>query len=117
MGGGGSKKTTSDDRFPDALENSYRELPRSGILLMSFEAGRRHVAECGMQALFVIDLFQELADGHASLGQVSVFVAQHLFVLERFHERLAGRVGQGSQLHLMATLPTVVLKSSIHIIR
>ena len=26
-------------------------------------------------------------------------------------------VGQGSQLQLMATLPTVVLKSSIHIIR
>ena len=69
------RKTTADDRFPDALKNSYRKLPRSGILLMSFEAGRRHVAECGMQAPWVVDLFPELADRRASLGQVPVLVA------------------------------------------
>jgi hypothetical protein len=36
------------ERFPYALENSYRELPRSGILLICFEPGRRHVAERGV---------------------------------------------------------------------
>ena len=74
------------ERFPDALKNSYRKLPRSGILLISFEPRGRHVAERGMQPLFVVDLFEELADGRAGIGQVAIFVAQHLFVLERFHE-------------------------------
>ncbi len=45
-----------------------------------------------MQAFFVVDLFPELADGRASVGQVAVFVAQHFFILQRFHERFAGRV-------------------------
>jgi len=31
------------ERFPDAWENSYRKLPRSGIPLICFEPGRRHV--------------------------------------------------------------------------
>ena len=33
------------ERFPDAWGNSYRKLPRSGILLICFEPGRRQVAE------------------------------------------------------------------------
>src|SRR5258706_87697 len=82
----------SVDRFSDASENSYRKLPRSGILLVSLELGGRHVAQRGVQPFLVVDLFEELADGSASVGQVAVFVAQHLFVLERFYERLAGRV-------------------------
>jgi hypothetical protein len=47
------------ERFPYASENSYRKLPRSGIL---FKPGRRHVAECRVQPFLVVDLFQELAD-------------------------------------------------------
>src|SRR6185295_7496280 len=80
------------ERFPDASENSSRKLPRSGILLIRFKLGGWHVAESGMQALLVVNLFEELADGSASVGQVAIFVAQHFFVLQRFHEGLAGRV-------------------------
>ena len=72
------------ERFPDASENSYRKLPRSGILLIGFELGGRHIAEGRVQAFLVVDLFEKLADGSASIGQVAVFVAQHLFVLEGF---------------------------------
>ena len=60
------------ERFSNALENSYRKQPRSGILLVSFEAGRRHVAQRGMQPFFVVDLFEELADGRASVGQIAI---------------------------------------------
>jgi len=53
------------ERFPDASENSYRKLPRRGIL---FKPGGRHVAERGVQPFLVVDLFQELADESASFG-------------------------------------------------
>src|SRR6185437_2111215 len=86
----------SEDRFPDAWENSSRKLPRSGILfredLVGLELGRRQVAERRVEAFLVVDLFEELADRSARLGQVAVFVAQDLLVLERLHERFAGRV-------------------------
>ena len=85
------------DRFPDASENSSRKLPRSGILVVlrgevGFELRRQHVAERRVQALLVVDLLQEVMDRGARLGQVPVFVAMDLFLLQGFHERLAGRV-------------------------
>jgi hypothetical protein len=40
-----SRRLHRMERFPDASENSYRKLPRSGILLICFESGRRHIAE------------------------------------------------------------------------
>jgi len=70
-----------------------------------------------MKSFLIIDALQELTDAGAGVVEVAVFVAIDLFVLERFHEGFASGVGLGSQLQLMATLPTVVLKSSIHIIR
>ena len=70
-----------------------------------------------MKSFLIIDALQELADTGAGFVEVAVFVAIHLFIFQCFHGGFTGRVGQGSQLQLMATLPTVVLKSSIHIIR
>jgi hypothetical protein len=70
-----------------------------------------------MKSFLIIDTLQELADAGAGVMEVAVFVAIDLFVFQRLHEGFTGRVGQGSQLQLMATLPTVVLKSPIHIIR
>jgi hypothetical protein len=58
------------ERFPDASKNSYRKLPRSGILLIGFELGRRQVADCQVQPLLVVDLFEKLADRSTSLGQI-----------------------------------------------
>ena len=72
------------ERFPDALKNSYKKLPRSGILLISFEPGRWRVAQRRVQPFLIVDLFQKLADGRASVGQIAVFVAQHLFVFRVF---------------------------------
>ncbi len=45
-----------------------------------------------MQAFLVVDLFEELRAEGTCPGQVAVFIAQNLFVLQRFHERLAGCV-------------------------
>ena len=67
------------ERFPDAWENSYRKLPRSGLLVLrgevGFELGRRQVAERRVKPFLVVDLFQKLADRRAGLGQIAVFVA------------------------------------------
>ena len=70
-----------------------------------------------MQSFPIIDKLQEFANAGVSIVEVAIFVPINLLVFQRLHERFAGGVGQGSQLQLMATLPTVVLKSSIHIIR
>src|SRR4051812_23056695 len=87
------------------------------MLLIGFERGRRHVAQRGMQPFLVVDFFQKLADGRANVGQVAIFVAQHLFVLERFHERFAGCVGLSRQLRLMQAFRIDVSESRIHFIR
>src|SRR5260370_24064921 len=59
------------ERFPDASENSYRKLPRSGILVvLRFELGRRQVAERRVQPFLVVDFLQELGDASTRLGQV-----------------------------------------------
>jgi hypothetical protein len=65
----------------------------------------------------IIDTLQEFTNAAVGILEIAVFVAVNLLLFQGFHERLARRVGQGSQLQLMATLPTVVLKSPIHIIR
>src|ERR1700757_3027436 len=84
------------DRFPHAWKNSCTRLPRSGLLILhrqlSLELGGRYIAESRVQALLVVDSFDEREDGGARFGQVAVLVAQNLLVLQRFHERLAGRV-------------------------
>jgi hypothetical protein len=50
------------ERFPDALENSSSNAPRSGLLVSAFELGGRQIAERRVQPLLVVDLFEELAD-------------------------------------------------------
>jgi hypothetical protein len=66
------------DRFPDALRNSYRKPPRSGILVshleICFELGRRQIAERGVKPPLVIDFLQELSDRSLRIAQVSIFV-------------------------------------------
>jgi hypothetical protein len=48
------------ERFPDASENSYGKLPRSGVLLnpdseVGLELGRWQVAERRVQPFLVVD--------------------------------------------------------------
>ena len=50
------------------------------------------IAKRGMQPLPIVDRFQEFADAFASMGQIAIFVAEHFFILQRLHERFAGRV-------------------------
>src|SRR6478752_2964095 len=73
-------------------ENSCNKLPRSGRLTLdcqlSLELGWRPIAQCRVQTFLVVDLFQELRDRSSGIGQIAVFIAQNLFILERFHERL-----------------------------
>ena len=74
------------ERFPDAWENSSRNLPRSGILFIPrrevrFEFCGRQIAERGVKPLLVVDLFEELADRCAGLGQIAILVAVDLFLL------------------------------------
>ena len=56
-----------------------RKLPRSGLqglcCQLCFKLGGRHVAERGVQAFLVVDLFQELTDRGARLGQIAILVA------------------------------------------
>src|SRR5437764_8741491 len=84
------------DRFPNAYENSCRKTPRSGLLLLcreiGFELRWRHIAEPGVEPLFVVNFLQELADQQMRLRQIAVFAAKNFFVLERLHKRFAGRV-------------------------
>src|SRR5262245_27094533 len=69
------------DRFPDALENSSKKLPQSGILFVSgFEFRRRQVAEGGVKAFLVVDLFKKLRDAGTGLAQVAILVAINLLV-------------------------------------
>jgi hypothetical protein len=57
-----SRRLHRMERFPDALENSSSNAPRSGLLVIAFELGGRQIAERRMQPLLVVDLFEELAD-------------------------------------------------------
>ena len=70
-----------------------------------------------MKPAAVVVALDEVPDVGTQVMTIAVIVGIDFFVLERFHEAFATGVGQGSQLQLMATLATVVLKSSIHIIR
>ena len=56
------------------------------------ELGRRHIPQGGVQPLLIVDAFPELTDLRVGVSQVAVLAAIDLFVLQRFHERLAGRV-------------------------
>ena len=82
-----------------------------------FELLGRPIAERGVKPLAVVITLDEIFDVRTQVIAIAVIAGIDLLVLERFHEAFATGVGQGSQLQLMATLATVVLKSSIHIIR
>ena len=42
-----------------------------------------------MQAFLVVNAFQKMPDGCARIVQIAVFLAVHLLVFQRFHERFA----------------------------
>ena len=75
------------------------------------------VAQGRMQPDTIVVLLDERLDIGAQVIEIAILVGVDFLSLQRFHKALATRIGQGSQLQLMATLPTVVLKSRIHIIR
>lgn len=81
-----------------------------------FELSGREVAKRRVKSFLIIDTVQKFAEAGLGLVEIAVFVAIDLLVFQRLHKRLAGRVGQVSQLQRMPTVPTVLLKSSIHII-
>src|SRR5207248_168107 len=85
------------DRFPDALENSYRKPLRSGKLVspgreMGFEFSGRQIAERRVKPPLVIQFFEKLADRSFRFTQVPIFITQDLFVFQRFYERLTSGV-------------------------
>jgi hypothetical protein len=84
---------------------------------MGLKLRRRQVAERGVKPFLIVDFLQKLLDACFGFRQIPVFVAMNFFILERFHERFAGRVGRGRQLHRMTTMAMPSLKSSIHTIR
>ncbi len=52
---------------------THKEMCRAAAsLLICFELGGRHVAESRVQPFLVVDLFQVLADGGASMGQIAI---------------------------------------------
>src|ERR1035437_2371027 len=88
------------DRFPHASENSYGLLrqnrhQRWWRRLQTFELGGRTIAQRRMQPLLVVDLLQKLADASPGFGQVAILAAIDFLALQRFHERLTGRVVPG----------------------
>src|ERR1022692_5219084 len=87
------------DRFPHASENSYDLLRHDhrehGRQLSAFELGGWTITERRVQPLLVVDLLQKLADASACFGQVAILAAIDFLALQRFHERLAGRVVPG----------------------
>jgi hypothetical protein len=48
------------ERFPDASENSYSQMPRSGLLALRFELCRSHIAQRRVQALQVVHFVDEV---------------------------------------------------------
>jgi hypothetical protein len=70
-----------------------------------------------VQPFPIIDTLQELANAGAGFVEIAVFVAINLLLFQSFHEGLASRIGEGRQLHRMATMPIRFLKLSTHTIR
>src|SRR3954452_22919921 len=102
-------------RFPDASENSYRKLPRSGLLAVrcgevALELHGWQIAQGRVKTLSVIDLLEELVDGGARFCQVPVFVAMDLLVFECFHKRLAGGIVPGIRFTRHAYIDSVVFQ-------
>jgi hypothetical protein len=64
----------------------FGKLPHSGLREVGFELHRRPITESGGKPFLVIDLFEKFADLGPRLGQVPVFVAMNLLVLQGFHE-------------------------------
>src|SRR5437868_8211252 len=69
------------DRFPDALENSYRKPLRSGKLVspgreIGFEFSGRQIAERRVKPPLVIQFFEKLADRSFRFMQVPIFITQ-----------------------------------------
>jgi hypothetical protein len=54
--------------------------------VIGFELGRWQVTERRVKALVVVDFVQKLSNRSARFRQVAVFIAMHLFVLQRLHE-------------------------------
>ena len=100
------------ERFPDAWENSYSKLSRSGILLICFEPGGRQVAESRVQPFLVVDLFQELADGGASMGQIAIFVASTSSYLSVFMNDSQAALSHGLPLRdMLISMPLALSRS------
>ena len=62
---------------------------------VALELRRGQVTERGVQAFLVLDFFQEPADPGTSVGEVVIFAAIDLFVLEGFEKGLARRIIPG----------------------
>lgn len=70
-----------------------------------------------MEADLVVDLLHKFIDVAPQIGKAGITTGIDLLPLERLDEALALAVGQVRQLQRIATAPTVLLRSSIRIIR
>ena len=95
-------------------KNSRNKLPRSGLHILChqlcLELGRRQIAQGRVQAFLVVDLFDEHVDRGPRIGQIAAFLMQHLFVLQRLHERLTRGVVPGIALAAHADLDAMPLQ-------
>jgi hypothetical protein len=53
----------------------------------------------------IVVLLDERLDVAAQVIEIAILVGVDFFSLERFHEALTTGIGEGGQLHRMATLP------------
>src|SRR5262245_66509350 len=58
----------------------------------TLENGGWNVSERRVKAFLIVDALEKLADAGANFRKVAIFVAIHLLVFQRLHERFAGRV-------------------------
>ena len=77
---------------------------------VALELGRRQVAERRVQALLVVDLLQKHAHAGLGLGQIAIFRAVDLFVLQGFHKRFARGIVPGIGFPRHADADAVVLE-------
>ncbi len=107
---------TSDRKISRCLKNSYRNVPRSGLLFLCGEVGfklrRGQVADGGVKTLLVVDLVEKRADFTPRLRQIPVFIAMNLLMFQGFHEGFARCVVPRIALTRHADLDAVFLKQA-----
>src|SRR5471030_907596 len=78
---------------------------------------RRPVSQCRMQPQAIVVGSEELFQMLGEFLEIRILVAVDFLLFQGLHKALTSRVGEGRQLHRMATMPIPFLKSFTHTIR